>query len=202
MNNFSVGGPQTIFDWVALREEFGSKLDLLGLDSLSILYGLSKTIGYRDDDFVQVVEEYLVKSPDPIRVRFDLAYQLCSHFWDSYEVWGMGVRPGEPGYMGEMVDDFHDVLLAWVLDGLTSYSDESEVMDSAYFIVSRIGNYDTFLEEQDIALMEAAANKEISINTSKGGQELIEIVRNFYKDHFGEDNDADTKHPDSPEANL
>jgi hypothetical protein len=202
MNNFSVGGPQTIFDWIALRAEFQSKLELLDLDSLSILYGLSKTIGYRDDDFVQIVEEYMSKSSDPIRMRFDLAYLLGSHFWDSYEVWGMGVQPGEPGYMGDMVDDFHDLLLAWVLEGLSHYSSESDVMDSAFFLVSRTGNYDTFLEEADVPLMETAANKEISIETSEGGRELVEIFRKFYRDHFGNDNGTDKKHPEDRDVNA
>jgi len=200
MNNFSVGSPQTIFDWVAIREEFRSKLELLELDSLSMLYGLSKTIGYRDDDFVHAVEEYLSKSPDPIRVRFDLAYLLGSHFWDSYEVWGMGVRPGDPGYMGDMVDDFHDLLLAWVLEGLIHYSSDPDVFDSAFFLVSRTGNYDTFLNEDDVPLMEAVANKEISIKTSRGGQELVEVFRHFYREHFGTDNDANNSDPVDTEA--
>ena len=203
MKEISVGGPQTIFDWAALREEFISKLELLELDSMSILYGLSKTIGYRDDNFAQAVEEFLSKSPDPVHIRFDLAYQLCSHFWDYYEIWRMDVRQsGEPGYMGDMMDDFNDIVLAWVLDGLMSYSDESEVMDSAYFIVSRIGNSDTFFGEQDIALMEAAAKKEISIETSKGGQELVEIFRNFYRDHLTNDNGVDEEHPGTPDVNT
>ena len=97
---------------------------------------------------------------------------------------------------------FNDTVLAWVLDGLMSYSDESEIMDGAYFIVSRIGNSDTFLGEQDIALMEAAAKKEISIETSKGGQELVEIFRNFYRDHFGNDNSADKNPPEDPDVNT
>jgi len=203
MKDISVGGPQTIFDWAALREEFVSKLELLELDSMSILYGLSKSIGYRDDDFARAVEDFLSKSPDPIHIRFDLAYQLCSHFWDYYEIWRMDVRqPREPGYMGDMMDDFNDIVLAWLLDGLISYSDESDVMDSAYFIVSRIGNSDTFLGEQDIPLMEVAAKKEISIETSKGGQELVEIFRNFYRDHMNNDNDLDEKQNEVPDVNT
>jgi len=202
MTDFSVGGPQTIFDWAALREEFSSKLDLLNLDSLSILYGLSKTIGYRDDEFAQLVEEHLSKSPDPVRIRFDLAYQLCSHFWDYYEHWLVEVRQtDEPGYVGGMLDNFNNIVMSWIVDGLVAYSDESDVMDSAYFIISRIGNYDTFLEEKDIALMEAAAKKEISIETSKGGRELLEIIRNFYRDHSGEENEANDKTLDDPDAN-
>lgn len=190
MNNFSVGGPQTIFDWVALRGEFGGKLDLLELDTLSILYGLSKTIGYRDDDFARLVEEYLSKSSDPIRMRFDLAYQLCSRFWDYYESWSVEVsQPDHPGYVGDMTDDFQDILLAWVLEGLISYSDKSEVMDSAFYIVSRIGNYDTFLEEKDIALLESAAKKEISIKTSEGGRKLIEYFREYFRNQPPGNND-------------
>ena len=183
MDNFSVGGPHSVFDWAAIRDEFREKLDLLDLESMAILYGLSRTYGYRDDDFARRVEDFLNRQSDPIRVRFEFAYQVGSSFWETYELWGMdNVQPGEPGYIGELLGMLHKAVLGWVLDGLSSYSDVPEVMDNAYFLVSRIGNYDTFLEEGDIPLMEAAAGKEISLNTSEGGRKLIEHLDNFFKE--------------------
>ncbi|HQX17106.1 MAG TPA: hypothetical protein PLA27_11835 [Anaerolineales bacterium] len=197
MNNFSTGQPRTIFDWAALRDEFRNKLELLQLETLSIMYGLSKTVGHQDDGFVNQVEEYLSKSKDPIRMRFDLAYCLGNTFWDYYEPWEFDNRqPEEPGYVGKMVDGFHDDLLAWVLGGLSAYSDDPEVMDSAFFLVSRIGNFDTFLNEEDIPLMESAAKKEISLETSPGGRGLVEIFRKFFAEQRGDNSGANRTQPE------
>lgn len=191
MDSFSVSGPDTIFDWVALRGEFRAKVHLLQLETLAIMYGLSKTVGHQDDDFANKVEEYLSKSKDPIRMRFDLAYCLGNTFYDYYEPWEFENRkPDEPGYVGPMVEGFHDTLLAWVTDGLSAYSDDTDVMDSAFFLVSRTGNYDTFLNEEDIPLMESAAGKEISFKTSPGGRELMETIRKHFAEHSG---DSETK---------
>ncbi len=195
MDSFSVSGPDTIFDWIALRNEFRTKLDLLELKPLTIMYGLSKTVGHQDDDFANRVEEYLSKSKDPIRMRFDLAYCLGSTFYDYYEPWEFENRkPEEPGYVGPMVEGFHDNLLAWVLSGLSTYSDDTHVFDSAFFLVSRIGNYDTFLNEEDIPLMESAAQKEISMETSPGGREIMEIFRKYFAELRGE-NSGESRSP-------
>jgi hypothetical protein len=204
MNTFPVGKPKTIFDWAALRDEFRGKLELLEMETLSVLYGLSKTDGYRDDDFAREVEEYLLRSADPIRTRYDFAYHLGSWFWDTYSTWGYQVftekpqgdrpyrvfrreyngtefysvdlLPGEPGYVGDFVEGFHDKVMDWLLEGLSVYSDDQEVIDYAFYLISRMGLGDTFLEEQDQALMEAAANKEISFKTSAGGRRIVEVL--------------------------
>jgi hypothetical protein len=177
MNTFSVGPPKTIFDWAALRDEFRGKLELLELETLSVLYGLSQTVGYQDDDFVREVKDYLSKSADPVRTRFDFAYHLGSYFWDTYELWGFeNIQPGEPGYAGDFVAGFHDQVMEWLLEGLSTYPDEQEVIDYAFYLVSRTGMGDTFIEERDKPLMEAAANKEISFKTSAGGRRIAQIV--------------------------
>ncbi|MBV6399964.1 MAG: hypothetical protein CNIPEHKO_00245 [Anaerolineales bacterium] len=187
MDSFSVSGPDTIFDWIALRDEFRTKLDLLELKPLTIMYGLSKTVGHQDDDFANRVEEYLSKSKDPIRMRFDLAYCLGSTFYDYYEPWEFENRkPEEPGYVGPMVDGFHDALLAWVCGGLSAYSDDPEVIDSAFFLISRTGNYDTFLNEDDVPLIESAAQKEISLKTSPGAREIMQIFRDLFDKQSGD----------------
>jgi len=204
MNTFPVGSPQSIFDWVALRDEFRGKLELLEMETLSVLYGLSKTVGYQDDDFAREVEEYLSKSADPIRARYDFAYHLGSWFWDKYSTWGylvftekpqggrpyhvfqreyngpefysVALLPGEPGYAGDFVEGFHDKVMNWLLAGLSAYADDDEVIDYAFYLISRMGMLDTFLEEEDKLLMEAAANKEISFKTSPGGRRILGIV--------------------------
>jgi len=182
MDFYYLSDPQTIFDWAASRDVFRRRLDLVPIKSLGIAYGLSYTIGYRDDVFVEVVDTFVDMLDDPVRTRFDLAYIIGSSFWDHYELWHYeNVRPEYPGYVGEMLDDFHGKILKWVLDGWSANSDDPEVVDKAFFLISRIGNNDTFLEEDDIPLMEAAAGKEISINTSEGGRKLIEHLDNFFK---------------------
>ncbi|HSM72802.1 MAG TPA: hypothetical protein VK851_14755 [Anaerolineales bacterium] len=201
MNNFSVGAPQTVFDWAAVRDEFRTKIEQLELEPISMLYGLSKTVGYRDDDFVQMVEGYLSNSPDPIRSRFYIAYHLCNRFYDNYDAWWFDVKqPSEPGFVGEMVDGFRDLVVEWILEGLKQYSDEPEIMDYAYFIVSRIGFSDTFLEQNDIPLMQAASKREISVENSRGAQELFEIVRKAFREHSGNDDGFNNDRADDPEA--
>jgi len=201
MDTFPVGKPKTIFDWAVLRDEFRGKLDLVEMETLSVFYGLSKTSGYQDESFAREVEEYLSKSADPVRTRFDFAYHLASSFWDVYSTWGylvfaekplndrpyrafhyeyngpeyyrVDLLPDEPGYAGDFVEGFHDKVMDWLLEGLSVYADEQEVIDYAFYLISRMGLGDTFLEEQDKALMEAAANKEISFKTSAGGRRIV-----------------------------
>ena len=186
MNNFSVSVPRSVYDWVAIRDEFRGKLDLLELESIAILYGLSRTMGYRDDDFARRVEDYLTGYSDPIRVRFELAYQLGSEFWETYNEWQLN---SEPDHIGELLGVLHDTVLGWLLEGLSVYSNESEVMDQAYFLVSRIGNFDTFLAEDDIPLLETAARKEISLKTSEGGRKLIQDITDAMKRIHSKEND-------------
>jgi len=204
MNTFPVGKPQTIFDWAALRDEFRGKLELLESETLSVLYGLSQTVGFQDDDFVRETKEYLSKSADPVRTCFDFAYHLASWFWDKYFMWGyliytekpadgrpyrafkreyngpefysVNLLPDEPGYAGDFVEGFHDQVMDWLLEGLSVYPDEQEVIDYAFYLISRMGMGDTFLEEADKDLMEAAANKEISFKTSAGGRRIVGLV--------------------------
>lgn len=205
MNTFPVGRPQTIFDWAVLRDEFRGKLELLEMETLSVLYGLSKTSGYQDDDFAREVEAYLSKFTDPVRTRYDFAYHLASWFWDKYTTWGymdftekpmddrpyrvvhyehngpeyyrVDLLPDEPGYAGDFVEGFHDMVMDWLLEGLSTYVDDQEVIDYAFYLISRMGLWDTFLEEEtDKPLLEAAANKEISFKTSAGGRRILGIV--------------------------
>ena len=183
MDFYYLSDPDTIFDWAAMRDVIRKRVDLAPMRSLAIAYGLSCTVGYRDDVFVEVIDTFVGMLDDPVRERFDLAYMIGSSFWDHYDMWHFeNTHPEDPGYVGDMLDDFHGKILGWVLDGLSAYSDVPEVMDNAYFLVSRIGNYDTFFEEDDIPLMEAAAGKEISLNTSEGGRKLIEHLDNFFKE--------------------
>ena len=212
MNIFLPGSPKTIFDWAAIRDEFREKLDLLPIASLSIVYGLSCTEGYRDDEFVCLADAYLAKVTDPVRTRFDFAYELGSWFWDEYSGWGFAclteppadrpyhtvkrinngpdlysikLLPDEPGYVGDLLEGLHDKVLQWLLDGLTAYADEQEVFDKAFFLVSRLGLGDTLLEAEDKLLLEAAANKEISLKTSKTGRAMIELVADKFNKEFG-----------------
>lgn len=188
MNNFSVGQPQTIFDWVALREEFRGKVEILDIGTLSILYGLSNTVVYRDDEFSSEVEDFLSTSADPIRTRFDFAYELASEFWETYKLWDFSsIQTSGNARASELLQELHDKALKWLIDGLTLYSDQMEVMDSAFFVVSRIGNYDTFLEEDDIPLLEAAARKEISFKTSEGGRRIVQNFRDFFENMKSKD---------------
>jgi len=218
MNTYPVGPPKTIFDWAALRDEFCSKLELLDLDTLSILYGLSQTVGFQDDAFVREVKEYLSKSADPVRTCFDFAYHLASGFWDEYSSWGylvytekpandrpyrvfkreyngpefysVDLLPDEPGYAGDFVEGFHDQVMDWLLEGLSVYADEQEVIDYAFYLVSRIGMWDTFLKEPDKALMEAAAKKEISFKTSAGGRRMVsQVIEAFEKERNKKDDE-------------
>ena len=183
MDFYYLGDPDTIFDWAAMRDEIRKRVDLAPVRSLAITYGLSSTVGYRDDGYVEVLDVFIEMLDDPVRMRFDLAYAICSSFWDHYEIWHYeNVQPEDPGHVGDMLDDFHGKILKWVLEGLSACSDIPEVMDNAYFLVSRIGNHDTFLGEEAIPLMEASAGKEISTNTSEGGRKLIEYLDNFFKE--------------------
>ncbi len=112
---------------------------------------------------------------------FDLAYLLGSNFWDAYDLWCADyMQPDKPGYMGNLMDELRDTVMVWLVEGLSVYSDIPEVMDSAYFLVSRVGNYDTFLEEEDIPILEAAARKEISIENSEGGKKIIQLFTEFF----------------------
>ena len=199
-NNFSVSGPRSIYDWAAIRDEFREKLDFLDLEPMAVLYGLSRTLGFKDDDFAKRVEDLLDISSDPIRARFDIAYQLGSEFWETYTEWGMDdVQPGEPGYIGELLDPLHDTVLEWLLEGLSVYSNDPEVMDQAFFLVSRIGNFDTFLIEEDVPLMEAAARKEISLKASEGGRKLIQFITDTMKRiNSREDKESDSLTDHSP----
>lgn len=216
MNTFPVGKPQTIFDWAVLRDEFRGQLELLDLESLSILYGLSKITGYQDNDFAREVEDYLSKSADRVRTCFNFAYHLASSFWDTYSTWGymdfaekpandcpyrvvkheyqgpeyyrVDLLPDEPGYAGDFVDGFHDKVMDWLLEGLSVYADDQEVIDYAFYLISRMGMWDTFLEEQDQALMEAAAHKEISFKTSAGGRRMVnQVIDAFEKERKKKD---------------
>jgi len=197
MDYYYLSDPDTIFDWAAMRDVIRKRVDLAPIRSLAIAYGLSCTVGYRDDVFVEVINTFVGMLDDPVRARFDLAYMIGSSFWDHYEIWHYeNVHPEDPGYVGDMLDDFHDKILGWMLDGLSAHSDIPEVIDNAYFLVSRIGNYDTFFEEDDIPLMEAAAGKEISINTSEGGRKLIELL----SDTFNKMKDGDEMKRDAPDS--
>ncbi len=214
MNYFSPGSPRTIFDWAAIRDEFREKLDLLPIESLAIMYGLSCTEGYRDDEFVRVADAYLAKITDPVRTRFDFAYALGSWFWEEYSTWGgadltkpptdrpyetvkheyngpdfyrIFYLPEEPGYVGNLLEELRDKVMGWLLEGLSTYPDEQEVIDYAFYIVSRIGIWDTFLNEEDIPLMEAAAKKEISFKTSAGGRRILGLVIEEFEKHSGKE---------------
>ena len=204
MGFYYLSDPDTIFDWAAMRDVIRKRVDLAPMRSLAIAYGLSCTVGYRDDVFVEVIDAFVEMLDDPVRERFNLAYMIGSSFWDHYDMWHFeNTHPEDPGYVGDMLDDFHGKILGWVLDGLSVYSDVPEVMDNAYFLISRIGNYDTFFEEEDILLMEAAAGKEISINTSEGGRQLIENLYNFFKEVKDSDenknNEMDELYPENPD---
>ena len=218
MNTFPVGKPKTIFDWAVLRDEFRGKLELLEMETLCVLYGLSKTVGYQDDNFARAVAEYLSMSADPVRTRYDFAYHLASWFWDEYSTWGYSVfaekplndrpyravhyeangpeyyrvdlLPDEPGYAGDFVEGFHDQVMDWLLEGLSAYADDQEVIDYAFYLVSRMGMWDTFLEERDQALLEAAAHKEISFKTSAGGRRMVsQVIEAFEKERKKKDED-------------
>ena len=198
MNMYSVGPARSIFDWAALRDEFRVKLELLDMDALAVMYGLSRTVGYQDDDFVQKAEDYLATLPDPIRARFDLAYLLGSNFWDAYDLWSADyMQPDKPGYMGKLMDELRATVVAWLVEGLSVYSDIPEVMDSAYFLVSRVGNYDTLLEEEDIPILEAAARKEISIENSEGGKKIIQLFTEFFNQARQKEKDENDSSDDS-----
>lgn len=204
MDFYYLSDPDTIFDWAAMRDGIRRRVDLAPMRSFAITYGLSCTVGYRDDSYVESLDAFIEMLNDPVRERFDLAYAICSSFWDHYEIWHFeNIHPEDPGYVGDMLDDFHDKILNWVLEGLSAYSDDPDVMDSAYFIVSRIGIGDTFLEEKDIPLMEAAAGREISVNTSEGGRRLIKNLNNLFKEvnDSGENknNEMDELYPENPD---
>ncbi len=119
-----------------------------------------------------------IRLRNTFRRRFECALiwliALVVHFMDFANRVSLKIA-NEPGYVGPMVEGFHDTLLAWVKDGLSAYSDDTDVMDSAFFLVSRTGNYDTFLNEEDIPLMESAAQKEISPETSPGREDHAHV---------------------------
>jgi hypothetical protein len=84
MEPFSLSSPQTIRDWIELKNIYREKLHFLlrwSPSKLAISYAVSYLQPYDDPQYRADVEDLVNKSDDPQRRRFMMAVEICTRFW-------------------------------------------------------------------------------------------------------------------------
>jgi hypothetical protein len=201
-----VGPPVTVQDWAAFRELHRHDLSSLDIKTLAALYGFSSLLEYRDDDCLQRIEQMMNEAGDPVRARYDLAWNLGEFFDDEYFYrWriiytpeelarlealrngsygtvprGRLIRPDEPGYVSEIPAELHSKVVNWLVEGIDRFRDDEELFQHIRTISARALAGDTFLDDADIEQLRRASDDELSLRTDKRAQEMIgKFIKDF-----------------------
>jgi hypothetical protein len=200
-----VGPPVTVQDWAAFRELHRHDLSSLDIETLAALYGFSSLLECHDDDCLQSIEQMMNEADDPVRARYDLAWNLGEFFYDGYFYrWrivytpeelarlealrngsygtvprGRPVRPDEPGYVSEIPAELHSKVVNWLVEGIDRFRDDEELFQHIRTISARALAGDTFLDDTDIEQLRRASDDELTLRTDKRAQEML---REFIKD--------------------
>lgn len=194
-----VGPPVTVHDWAAFRELHRNDLSGLDIKTLAILYGFSSLLEYRDDECLQSIEQVMDETADPVRARYDLAWNLGEFFDDEFFYrWrvvytpeevarlkelrngaygsvprGRHVQPGEPGYVSEIPAELHFTVVNWLVDGIKRFRDDDDLFQHVRTIAARASIGDTFLDDDDIEKLRHASDDELTLRTDKRAQEML-----------------------------
>jgi hypothetical protein len=211
-----IGPPQTVHDFSAFRELH--RHDLSGVEPkiMAILYGFSSLPEYRDDDCLRCIEQWMDESGDPVRARYELAWNLGESFDDEYFYqWktvytpeerarldallngeygtaprGRPIQPGEPGYVSEIPAELHEKVVGWLVEGIKCFRDDEELFQHIRTIAARALAGDTFLDDKDIEQLRRASNDELTLRTDKWAQEAIRKLTKDFNEFFGHDLDG------------
>jgi hypothetical protein len=216
LDNLPVSQPITVHDWAAFRELHRHDLSSLDIETLAALYGFSSLTEYHDDDCLQSIERMMDESGDPVRARYDLAWNLGEFFNDEYfYTWrtvytpeeratldainngafvpapnGRQIQPGEPGYVSEIPAELHTKVVGWLVEGIKRFRNDDDLFQHVRTIAARAVFGDTFLDKADIEQLRQASNDELTMRTDKRAQEMIrEMVEKFNK-QFGRNDDG------------
>jgi hypothetical protein len=186
MFDLPVSPPDSPYDFQVLLETCRGRLDQSDYDTLSILYGLSSLDLFRDEDFCREVEEYLTSSPDPVLARYKFAYYLASIFWEYFSQWQYRqvehldgkrwekITEGEPGYVGELSDEFRKMIMDWLLAGIEAFREDDELMQLVRWLKYRLEMSDTSLTRAEIQVLEQALGEEIDFHKDRRAQALVQ----------------------------
>jgi hypothetical protein len=213
-----VGLPVTVHDWSAFRELHRHDLSSLDIKTLAVLYGFSSLAEYRDDDCLQSIEQMMNEADDPVRVRYDLAWNLGEFFYDEYFYqWriiytpeelarleellngsygvvppGRPVRPDEPGYISKIPAELHSKVVNWLVEGIDRFRDDEELFQHIRTISARALAGDTFLDDTDIEQLRRASDDELTLRTDKRAQEMLrEFIKDFNQAMGRNEDDTD-----------
>lgn len=201
-----VGSPVTVQDWAAFRELHRHDLSSRDIKTLAVLYGFSSLVEYRDDACLASIEQVMAEADDPVRARYDLAWNLGEFFDDEYFYrWrviytpeelarleelrngsygtiprGRLIRPDEPGYVSEIPTELHSKVVKWLVEGIDRFRDDEELFQHIRTISARALAGDTFLDDADIEQLRCASDDELSLRTDKRAQEMIgKFIKDF-----------------------
>jgi hypothetical protein len=210
-----VSAPETVHDWAAFRDLH--RLDLSGLDlqTLAVLYGFSSLVEFRDEDCLQRIEHLMDAADDPVRARYDLAWNLGESFDEHYYRWhtvftpeekarleelkngafgpvpfGRPIQPEEPGYVSEIPAELHDTVVQWLVAGIERFRDDEDLFQHVRSIAARALAGDTFLDDADIAHLRLASDDELTLRTDKRAQKMLEQMTKDFNDARSQNKDG------------
>ncbi len=201
-----VGAPITVHDWAAFRELHRHDLSSLDIETLAVLYGFSSLIEYRDEECLHSIERVMDEADDPVRARYDLAWNLGEFFDDEHFYrWrvvytpeeiarlealhngaygevprGRPIQPDDPGYVSEIPVELHTKVVNWLKAGIERFREDEEIFQHVRTIAARALAGDTFLDDADIEQLRGASNDELTLRTDKRAQEMLgRIIKDF-----------------------
>jgi hypothetical protein len=180
MNNLPVAPPHTPYDWLAIKETYRERLEALGYDDLSILYGLSSLAPFRDEPFCRQVEASLDANPDPVCARYEFGYHLASSLWETFWLWEEELKA--LGDSGEFPAKLKDQSMQWLLAGIPHLREDGDMLQLIHWLKYRRGMSDTSLSAEDIQTLEAAMGYTIDFRSDQRAQALArEFLEAFNK---------------------
>jgi hypothetical protein len=200
LNNLPVSEPQTLYDWLAVKESNRDNLAALQTKDLAVLYGLAYTPLLADPSFCAEIETVLEQSPDPVRARYEFAYILASHYWDKLTIWAREIATlmagrdvndplanDEWSYDDLLPKPMIDKAKHWLTAGARAMRSDEEMMQLLVWVKSRACCMDTIFLEEDVEEIEAELGEEIDIHNNAQVQALFNTLKEAWMESFGKD---------------
>jgi hypothetical protein len=209
MESFSLSNPQKPRDWIELKNIYREKLHFLlrwSPDKLALSYAVSYLEPYDDPSYRAAVEDLVNQSDDPLRRRFVMAVEICSHFWEDYFSWcwemvPQGEKPsrhyytiieesglrviwqrmaaGSPNYPGDVPEELLQKVLTWLTEGYRAYPNDEQMKFDLAHIGMRTANGNSLLKAEHLHVIEELTGEKYfpTTNALRGpGDFMIEQV--------------------------
>jgi hypothetical protein len=209
MESFSLSSPQTARDWIELKNIYREKLHFLlrwSPGKLALSYAVSFLEPYDDPQYRADVEDLVNRSDDPLRYRFMMAVEICSHFWEDYFSWCWervpdGEKPtrhyytiieesglrviwqrmaaGSPNYPGDIPEELIQKVLNWLIEGYKAYPDDEQMKFDISNIGMRTANGNCLLKTGHLHVLEELSGEKYfpTSNALRGpGDQVIEQI--------------------------